>query len=87
MYHISHASKTFDAEIALPFSKSISNRLLIIQSLCKDPFDIYNLSSANDTQLLAKALSQETNTINVEDCGTAFRFLTAFLVTKRVNLF
>jgi len=83
MYHISHASKTFDAEIALPFSKSISNRLLIIQSLCKDPFDIHNLSDANDTQLLAKALSQETNTINVEDCGTAFRFLTAFLATKR----
>ncbi|MEE3037166.1 MAG: 3-phosphoshikimate 1-carboxyvinyltransferase [Bacteroidota bacterium] len=83
MYHISHASKTFDAEIALPFSKSISNRLLIIQSLCKDPFDIYNLSAANDTRLLAKALRQETNNINVGDCGTAFRFLTAFLATKK----
>ena len=82
MYHLSHAAKTFDAEINLPYSKSISNRLLMIKAMCHDSFEIINLSDANDTKLLAEALAQEATTIDVDDCGTAFRFLTAYLATK-----
>lgn len=82
MYHLSHAAKTFDAEINLPYSKSISNRLLMIHAMCHDSFEIINLSDANDTKLLAEALAQEATTIDVDDCGTAFRFLTAHLATK-----
>lgn len=82
MYHLSHPSKTFDAEITLPYSKSISNRLLIIQALCKNSFEISNLSNAHDTKVLAETLAQNTPSIDVKDCGTAFRFLTAYLATR-----
>ena len=36
--------------IQLPYSKSISNRLLIIQALAGDTFEIAHLSDADDTQ-------------------------------------
>lgn len=72
-----------NVEIALPASKSISNRLLVLQAL--DPrITINNLSEANDTRVLARAfkmLSVPTNNIHaidVEDAGTAFRFLLAY---------
>lgn len=80
--HLSHATKSFDADIDLPSSKSISNRALIIQALCEDSFEIINLSTANDTLVLNKALQQTSTTIDVQDCGTAYRFLTAFLASK-----
>ena len=72
--------------INLPASKSISNRVLIIQSICEEKFEIENLSQANDTILLQGILSTiqettETQTIYVEDAGTPFRFLTAYLST------
>ena len=44
-----------DVPIVLPASKSISNRLLIIKSL-SDEGVITNLSTAQDTQILAKLL-------------------------------
>ena len=82
MYHLSHAAKTFDAEINLPYSKSISNRLLMIQAMCHDSFEIINLSDANDTKLLAEAPSSGGYIpLTLMIAGTAFRFLTAFLAT------
>ncbi len=74
--------KTF--EISLPASKSISNRLLILQSLFPE-IQIENLSSARDTQLLKSALENTDNTINVRDAGTAMRFALGYwaLKTKR----
>lgn len=77
---------SLEANINLPASKSISNRVLMIQALCKEKFKTDNLSEANDTFLLQHILSsiQETNEIqeiNVEDAGTPFRFLTAYLST------
>lgn len=80
-YHITHPTKSFDAEIDLPYSKSISNRALIIQALCQKTFKISNLSSANDTIILSNALNQTSSIFDLEDCGTAFRFLTAYLAT------
>jgi len=82
-----HSNKNdFNAEINLPASKSLSNRLLIICALSQDKFEIKNLSEANDTELLQKLLnklkhtsSQETITIDAQDAGTVFRFLTAYL--------
>lgn len=66
--------------ISLPASKSISNRVLIIQALCKEDFKIKNLSESNDTQVLYKAIHNLTSeTIDIGAAGTAMRFLTAFL--------
>ena len=82
-YHISHKTKTINAEITLAASKSLSNRALIIQALSSTPFKIHNLSTSKDTQLLNEALQTKSDTIDVGDSGTAFRFLTALLACKQ----
>ncbi len=80
-YRISHPTKMIECEINLPSSKSISNRLLIIQSLCREKFEIKNLSDSDDTISLQSALSNTTNTIDVGAAGTSFRFLASYLST------
>ncbi|MEC7646721.1 MAG: 3-phosphoshikimate 1-carboxyvinyltransferase [Bacteroidota bacterium] len=82
-YKISHPSKIVNCNIDLPSSKSISNRLLIIKYLAKDNFKIKNLSNANDTKILFKALNSLENTININDAGSSFRFLTSFLAIQK----
>jgi len=78
-YKISHPTKVVNCEIDLPSSKSISNRLLIIQALCKENFMIENLSDSDDTKYLKRALLSKKNTIDVGHAGTSFRFLTSYL--------
>jgi len=58
-------------------SKSISNRLLILESLFSN-IKIGNLSNSQDTQLLKKALSENTETVDIHHAGTAMRFLTSY---------
>ena len=69
----------------IPASKSISNRLLILQYLYPT-LKINNLSTAQDTVVLQKALQQINRqdypvNINTGHAGTAMRFLTALLST------
>lgn len=64
--------------IELPGSKSISNRILIIQALAKRPFDLHRLSNADDTQVLTQALERNDIITDVGPAGTAMRFLTAY---------
>ena len=80
-YKISHPTKVVECEIDLPSSKSISNRLLIIQTVCKDSFTIENLSDSDDTKSLEKALNSTGKTIDIGAAGTSFRFLTSYLST------
>jgi len=82
-YKVSHPTKIVNCEIDLPSSKSISNRLLIIQALCKQNFEIKNLSNSDDTNSLKNALSDTKNTIDVGAAGTSFRFLTSYLATQK----
>ena len=82
-YKVSHPTKEVKCEIDLPSSKSISNRLLIIQQLCDTAFHIHNLSNSEDTLSLKNTLNFTTKTIDVGAAGTSFRFLTAFLATKQ----
>ena len=86
-YKISHPTKVVNCEIDLPSSKSISNRLLIIQALCKEHFEITNLSDSEDTIALQKALSNKQNRLDIGAAGTTFRFLTAYLSTLKGNEF
>lgn len=58
-------------------SKSISNRLLILESLYQN-IEIGNLSNSQDTQLLKKALSEDTEVVDIHHAGTAMRFLTSY---------
>ncbi len=64
-------------EIAMPKSKSLSNRALIMQYLAHDRIQIDELSEADDTVILKRILSDFDGIINVGDAGTVFRFLTA----------
>ncbi|KUJ50551.1 3-phosphoshikimate 1-carboxyvinyltransferase [Chryseobacterium sp. JAH] len=63
--------------IQISGSKSISNRLLILESLYSN-IKIGNLSNSQDTQLLKKALSSESETVDIHHAGTAMRFLTSY---------
>jgi len=71
-------NKILDVPVTLPASKSISNRLLIIQALSQSG-EITNLSEAEDTVVLQKLLCEMPSTFDVGHAGTAYRFLTAFL--------
>ncbi len=62
----------------LPASKSISNRVLILNALSGNRSTLNNLSDANDTRLMLKLVHNEAKTIDVEDAGTTMRFLTAY---------
>lgn len=63
--------------IQISGSKSISNRLLILESLFKN-IEIGNLSNSQDTSLLKKALSENTEWVDIHHAGTAMRFLTSY---------
>ena len=86
-YLIEHPSKIVKGKIRLPASKSLSNRALIIQAICKEAFSISNLSLAKDTQVLKKALDTSSKTINIGDAGTSMRFLTAFFSIQKQEVF
>jgi 3-phosphoshikimate 1-carboxyvinyltransferase len=67
------------AIIDLPSSKSISNRLLILNALSYSPWPVKNLSDSDDTRALYTALHSNATIFNVGAAGTTMRFLTAFL--------
>jgi 3-phosphoshikimate 1-carboxyvinyltransferase len=83
---LSISNKSFDVNISLPFSKSESNRLLILQALSEGEFIIENLSDANDTKILSRALASKLLTVDVEDAGTAARFFVAYacIINKHI---
>jgi 3-phosphoshikimate 1-carboxyvinyltransferase len=62
----------------LPASKSISNRVLIMNALAGSDATLRNLSDANDTQLMLRLVRSAETLIDVEDAGTTMRFLTAY---------
>ena len=78
MIRLSHPTSVVKGDVKLPSSKSISNRLLMLQKLYEPGVFLDNLSEANDTQLLVRILSQESRVLDVEDAGTSFRFLLAY---------
>ncbi|MDG5799213.1 3-phosphoshikimate 1-carboxyvinyltransferase [Marinilabiliaceae bacterium ANBcel2] len=67
------------AEIDLPSSKSISNRLLILNALSYSPYPVKNLSDSDDTKALIDVLTSNSNSFDVGAGGTTMRFLTAYL--------
>lgn len=73
------APRTIEAKIVLPSSKSICNRVLILNALSYSPYDIVNLSDCDDTKVMLEVLNSNTSTFDIGAAGTAMRFLTAFL--------
>lgn len=80
--HISKPDRHLKGEIQLAGSKSISNRALIIQALCTEPFEIKRLANAKDTETLEALLKSKEEVLDVGAAGTTFRFLTAYLASR-----
>ncbi len=76
-------NRVIQGEITLPGSKSIANRSLIIRALCKEDFEIENLSSAKDTQTLIALLGSDDSILDTGPAGTTFRFMTAYLSLQK----
>ncbi len=83
-YLITKPEKAINTQLKLTSSKSISNRVLIIQALSDEKFNIENIAEAQDTVQLKNILHNKlTNIINAGEGGTTYRFLTALLsITK-----
>lgn len=65
--------------ITLPISKSIANRLLILQAMHGDPLlEVSAATDPDDVVLLHDILSFPPCHVDVKNCGTAMRFLTAY---------
>ena len=78
-YTISKKNRHLHGDIHLDGSKSISNRALIIRALCGQHFDIKNLSTSKDSELMQALLASDSDVLDAGAAGTTFRFMTAFL--------
>lgn len=70
-----------NGEVKIGGSKSESNRWLILKQLWSS-ISITNLSDAEDTVLLQKALNSNETSVDINHAGTAMRFLTAFFAVQ-----
>lgn len=70
------------ASVALPTSKSISNRALLIAALCGGDVQVLRPALCDDTAVIIDALARDGGDINVGAAGTAMRFLTAYFATR-----
>ena len=68
--------------IELPISKSIANRLLILQAIPGDGLMTVSCDMPNDVRIMSEAIrllgERREARIDLGNCGTAMRFLTAY---------
>ena len=77
------APRRIEGEIDLPASKSISNRVLLLNALCATPGRLSNLAQCDDTDAVLSALAQpDASEVNIGAAGAAMRFLTAYFATR-----
>ncbi|MDR0347997.1 MAG: 3-phosphoshikimate 1-carboxyvinyltransferase [Tannerella sp.] len=79
MNYLIKASYLKSTSVHLPASKSISNRILLLNALSGHPQEIKNVSDCDDTKVMLKALHLDSPVIDIKAAGTAMRFLTAYL--------
>lgn len=73
-------------KVELPFSKSISNRLLILQTLSGNAFSINYLSDSSDTIKLQSILNDSGQLVDAGDGGTTFRFLLPYFALRKEDV-
>lgn len=72
-----------ETRVALPLSKSISNRQLIINALTPGASPLKETAKCDDTDAMTAALAAtDADEINIGAAGTAMRFLTAYFATR-----
>ncbi|WP_447952174.1 3-phosphoshikimate 1-carboxyvinyltransferase [Chryseobacterium koreense] len=83
MFHLKLKKSTLkpNETIQINGSKSISNRLLILEQLFGNLL-IENLSDSEDTFVMRKALESDSEIINIHHAGTAMRFLTSYFAIQ-----
>lgn len=78
-YRIFPPKEMIETEVALPLSKSLSNRALIMNALTLGAPALTQVAQCDDTDVMVKALAnRDTTEINIGAAGTAMRFLTAY---------
>ena len=77
-YILSFPGGKLQGKVSLPSSKSISNRLLVMQALSPDEFPLEGLSDSDDTQVMQQGLQSASEVVDVGHAGTSMRFLTAY---------
>lgn len=75
---LNYSQKDFYIEIDLPASKSIHNRVMILNALYGLDLQITNPSNSADSVLLNTLLKSKNETLDCQNAGTVFRFLTAY---------
>lgn len=81
-YQIFPPEEITDAQIKLPLSKSISNRVLMINALTGNAGIIGEVAKCDDTDAMRRALDSDSAEINIGAAGTAMRFLTAYFAMQ-----
>lgn len=67
----------FKGSLQLERSKSIANRVLILQAISKKSFQIGDSGNSDDVKVMISALNSKDEKINCGLAGTALRFLSA----------
>ena len=81
-YKITPPTSAIDTEVALPASKSISNRMLMLRALCRGSLpELHNVAECDDTSAMEAALGTNEEYVNIGAAGTAMRFMTAYFAT------
>lgn len=81
--YIIKAPAGVNGTVDLPSSKSISNRALIISAIAGGGSIPKNLSDCDDTEVVIDALKNMPEVIDIKAAGTAMRFMTAYLSTRK----
>ena len=85
MDYLIKAPNKLRTTIHLPASKSISNRVLLLNALGASSMEINNLAVCDDTNVMINALQTKQQEIDIKAAGTAMRFLTAYIAGKQGN--
>lgn len=75
---ITFKNAVLEGVFQVPYSKSVSNRMLIINALSGGKGSLENLSECDDTRTLRRALADGSALVDVGGAGTAMRFLAAY---------
>ena len=71
--------------VELTHSKSITNRAIIARAVASNPIELHGISDSNDSIVIQRIISSENQSWNVEDAGTALRFLLAYACAKNID--
>ncbi len=85
-YLIRKTDNNIQADITLNSSKSESNRVLIIQALSNEHFEINNISKSDDTKTLIALLNSGDEVLDAGPAGTTLRFLISYLAVKNNSI-